>query len=664
MRDPGGPASDDFGNGILLMDASDLHDDVWAVDSAGTVAPSVDATKDRDMPTSLHGEPPYGPTFGQRYHWLGVAAMEPIDLTLFDARSQNAFRRGNIRTWGQLAGLTDERLAAIPNVGALTVQRINHVVATHRPSSFGMTGTDGAVMANEDGSGRPPSGELIASAAALYGLVDAAAWSRIVTGDDTLAGLLDAYSEEADVPAEVVSEVERFLATRLSHEEQPDLADLIDALLSEASDPDLLFARECCRVQPTLEVLGAERGITREGVRQKVVRDATRIQANLGASRYQALRWAVERLQAELGLMAPASSAVVGKWSGRIGERRFQFLRWLAGYVYNGDWIAHGRKAVSTLTSALDKLIGDAWLVQAEDLKAGLDVSVAGDTAVEFLLAAGAWRDIGDGWIVRWDGPIQVKAERILRLTCRPMTPAELVEAIGSGSEGSIKNQRGSRLVRIDKQFRLALSDWGYEEYGGITNEIDQRIERGGGTASVSAIIAEFVQSFGVTESSVRTYLESGPYVLAGDEVRHLEDRGYNPANVLGRRHAVRVGESWGQRFTVEEANLSGYSFGLDRDIAAHNGIQPDDSLIVPALNSEVVVGEASIIWRLTNLNGTVDVGRLSSALKHMGVEAGAELVLVPTPSSCTIFRPNELPSVQPRSKISSEVKQSILGRR
>ncbi len=604
-------------------------------------------------------------TFGHRYPWLAAAAHEAVDLSLFpDARSQNAFKRGNIRTWGDLAIMTDESLHQVRSVGSLTVRRINEVIAAHA-AELAPQATNGVPRSECREIDLQDLNDEASTADALSGLGNAVAWARVFGEDDTLGGLLHAYSVAHDVPEVVRHEVEGLLGIRvpLGGRSIPDLADLIDALLGEAGDPELLLARECGRDRPTLADLGAERGVTRERVRQKVAKDATRIRDNLKAPRYQALRWAIEKLQAELGLVAPASSASIDKWSDRLGDRRFQFLRWLAGYVYDGAWLAQGPRAVSTLAAEIDRVLDGAWLVREDDLGPGLDIPVSGDTAVGFLLASGAWRDIGDGWLVRWDGPIQVKAERVLRLTCRPMTPAELVEAIGSGSEASIKNQRGSRLVRIDKQFHLALSDWDYEEYGGITTEIDERIERGGGAASVAAIMTEFVRDFGVSESSVRTYLESGPYVITGDEVRHLEDRAYTPASVLGRRHAVRVGESWGQRFTVTEANLSGYSFGLDRDIAAHNGIQPDDSLIVPALHGEAVVGEASIIWRLTNLNGTVDVGRLSSVLKVLGVESGDEVVLVPTRRDCTIFRPNDLPSVNPRSLVSSEIKQSILGR-
>ena len=494
----------------------------------------------------------------------------------------------------------------------------------------------------------------------------AAEWASVITDDVTLGGFLTAHNGVAGVPTEASTAVEGFFELSLSRvlgQEVPPLGELIEALLSTAKDPELLIARECTRVRPTLEALGKERGVTRERIRQKVRDDARLVHGLLESDRFRAVRWAAKRLEAEFGLVIIAEGNVVKPWVERLGERRFEMLRWVAGYLYDSEWLVRGRSARSDVEKVLNDAIGDGWLVRVDELFNAFANHVHPEAACIFLLESGKWRDIGDDWLVRWDGPLQVKAERVLRLVGEPMTPAELVEAIGHGSEGSIKNQRGTTLVRIDKQFRLALPEWGYEEYEGITTEIDQRIERGGGVASISAIMTEFVNDFGVSESSVRMYLESGPYIVLGDEVRHLVDRGYTPSSVLGRQHAVRVGDDWGQRFAVLDHHLKGYSFSLDRDIAAHNGLQPDDSLRVPAVYNDAVVGEASLIWRLTNLQGTVDVGRLSSVLTELNIEAGDEIVIVPTRESCTVLRAEAMVR-ESRPALSDEIKRTLLGRK
>ena len=594
---------------------------------------------------------------GDRHDWIAALADQPIDPTIFDKRSLTGLRRRRIGTWGDLGALNDASLLEIPYVGELTVCRINQALAKHGPKATSRSAAAAylspSVVAREPG---PKPADLRT----------AAEWASVVTEDTTLGGLVEACVNDDGIPKQAGDAVANLLAlpfARLSGHEATPLSERLDDLLAEASDPGLLADREFQQARPTWAKLGRDRGVTGEAVRRKVARDALMIRGLLASDQFRAVRWAAERLQAEFGLAVRADSDIVEGWKARLGEHRFEALRWIARYVYDDDWLLHGTTTTrSGLAQALDDAAGDEWLFKAEHLVCRLSGFVRPEAALGFLMESGVWRDIGDGWLVRWDGPLQSKAERVLALVGRPMTPAELVEAIGYGSEGTLKNKPRS-MVRVDKHFHLALPEWGYEEYEGITTEIDQRIERGGGVASISAILTEFVSDFGVSESSVRMYLESGPYVILGDKVRHLTDRGYTPNSVAGRQHAAKVGDIWGQCFTVAEQNLKGYSFDLDRDIAAHNGLQPEDSLLVPAIHGGVVVGEASLIWRLTNLQGTVDVGRLSSVLNDLGIKAGDDILIVPTRESCTVLQPSELPKA-PQATVSEAVMHSLLGRK
>ena len=602
-----------------------------------------------------------GVAMGEKYGWMYDAADERIDELLFDTRTRNALLRCGMRTWGDLAALSDLSLLGIRNLGVRSVRHINEALAAHASKASSRSAEDVNTVAAASVS----ECDRVAGTA-LVDLEVSAEWASIVADDGTLGELLAAAGSGAEVPDGVAQEIDALLAvpiSRLSGRIVTPLGEHVEELLSGAGDPELLAARECVRVRPTLEVLGKERNLTRERIRQKVAEDAELVFGLLEGEQFRAVRWSAERLQGEFGLVVPAESEVVLRWKSRLGERRFEMLRWASGYVYKDGWLLRGRSALNHLESALGEAVGDEWLVEAESLVASLDVPVRAEVALSLLLDSGVWRDIGEGWLVRWDGPIQTKAERVLRLTGMPMTPAELIEKIGHGSIVSLKNQRGTTLIRIDKDFRLALAEWGYEEYEGITTEIRQRIDRGGGVASVSEIIEEFIPAFGVKEGSVRAYLEAGPYLTSGDEVRHLTDLSYTPNNVYGRRHAIQIGGNWGQIFTVSEDNLNGYSFNMDRDIAAHNGLRPDDSLEVPATHADTFIGEASLIWRTTNLNRTVDVGRLSSVLKELGIGVGDEVIIVATPESCAVLRAGEIPQER-RSAVSDDMWRSLLGRK
>ena len=466
----------------------------------------------------------------------------------------------------------------------------------------------------------------------------AAEWTSAITDDLTLGGLFTACGSDARVPDEVGEAVEGLLTTplsRLSGHEVTPLRELIEAMLSQAKDPELLFARECSRVQPTLAALGREWGVSRERVRQKVADDALLLRGLLTSNRFRAIRWAAKRLAAELGLAIPAESNVVKPWIDRLGERRFDILRWIACYGYEDGWLVRSRSARADLAQALDDAVGNEWLVRSQDLMGALASLVRPEAVNVSLLESGAWRDIGAGWLVRWDGPIHVKAERVLQLVGRPMTPADLIEAIGYGSESSLKNQRGT-LVRIDKRFRMALPEWGFEEYEGIVTEIKQRIERGAGVASRSAMINEFTTSFGLRVSSVTTYLNLPIFDVTGDLVRFADAPNFSPRSPSTVSGAVRTPEGWGERLVVTEHTIKGYSFQVNPHIAWANGIRPADSLMVPVNGSRSHA--ASVIWRTANLAGNVDVGRVREWLAERGIGPGAELLVCPNPDSVRIY--------------------------
>lgn len=430
------------------------------------------------------------------------------------------------------------------------------------------------------------------------------------------------------------------------------LHQMMDELLSHAKDPALLAAREFLRDPPTLRSLGRDRGVSGEAVRRSVARDGSLLRSLLSKDRFRAVRQAAEQIRAEFGLVVPVESDVVQRRVRWHGAKRFEVVRWIAGYLYDGDRLVRGRGARADLKKAVDGVVKDEWLMRAEDLVDALAEVVRPEVVLSLLVESGAWREIGQGWLVRWDGRIEAKAERVLRLVGRPMTPAELVEAIGYGSDRTLKCQRGPALVRIDKQFRLALPEWGYEKYEGIANTVIRRVERGGGVASRAAIIAEFTSRFGVAESSIITYLGLSIFDVVGDCVRFATTPIFTPGPPSTVAGAVHTQSGWAERRVVTEDNLRGYSFTADADLAWANGIRPHDSLLVPLNGSPSHT--VSVIWRTTNPAGYVEVGRARKWLVEHGVGPGAEILLCLTPQGVTMLV-EEHEAAAPASSMCSE---------
>ena len=421
----------------------------------------------------------------------------------------------------------------------------------------------------------------------------------------------------------------------LQSHEMVSLEQLLEVLLSLAADPDLLAARELRRDPPTLASLGRERGVGAEAVRMRVVRDASLIRERLASDRFGTVRRAAALLRADLGLVALVEGDPVQRWVRGLGASRFEFMRWIAGYVYRRELLLRGHRARADLQRAIDDVVGDEWLINVEDLTGALAGIMDPEVLLALMTGTGAWRDMGDGWLVRWDGRLEVKAERVLHLVGRPMTPAELVEAIGHGSASSIKNHRNPAMVRIDKHFRIALREWGHEEYEGIAKQIIRRIERGGGVASRASIIEDFTGSFGVSESSVKTYLGLPIFDVAGDSVRYTRTPDFTPRPPATIAGAIRTRAGWGERHVVTEANLRGYSFKGNAHIAWANGIRPNDSLLVPLNGSPSQ--QVSVIWRTTNPAGNVEVGRARKWLVERGIGPGAEILLLMAANGVTM---------------------------
>ncbi len=106
------------------------------------------------------------------------------------------------------------------------------------------------------------------------------------------------------------------------------------------------------------------------------------------------------------------------------------------------------------------------------------------------------------------------------------MAVEQLVRAIGEGH-----NPRGARdrffgdprLMRINRS-QWALRSWDLEEYTGITDEIAQRIEAGGGRADLQTLVDEITRQFDVRAGSVKVYAEAPMFVVDGGSVRLRRD--------------------------------------------------------------------------------------------------------------------------------------------
>ena len=442
--------------------------------------------------------------------------------------------------------------------------------------------------------------------------------------------------------------------TECSENSQQCLSDLLEEVLLVASNIELLFTRMCSPNPPQLATLASSYRITRQRVGQIVKRDAERVFKQIHNDKFQPLREARIMFRQSAGTAVPLNSKFVTRWKHRTGsERSFEIFRWLAGYEYEDGWLLKGGRPVwKMLQYAIHPntvpTANHEWLVQKDTLIANLNLPssmrLRRDAALQLIRESKAWRGIGEGWIVRWDGTFFDKAERVLRLMGEPLLSDEIIDHVGYGSKSHLRSEYSPRFARVDKQSRLALPEWNYREYKGIVAEIEEQIEKGGGVAYLSTMQDEFASAFGVCKESVRIYVDYyGGYERLGDDVfRSSVPSEYSPNDPSTCEHSIKIGELWGQQFFVQEYHQKGGSFQLYKDIAVHNGIGTGDRLLVPVTHDGEWLGDASLIWRPQDIRTTIDVGKLRTILMKLGIGRGDGIVIVPTPDSCVLLYSDE----------------------
>lgn len=227
-----------------------------------------------------------------------------------------------------------------------------------------------------------------------------------------------------------------------------------------------------------------------------------------------------------------------------------------------------------------------------------------------------------------------------LRKIGRPATKEELAELLEypPQSVGSILgNVEG--IVRADR-YRWGFNEWIDDAYDGIFGEIEQRINEYNGAVPIHVLISEIPSQFDVAENSVRAYLASSAFVVNNGMVRMANNDEYIPRSPSRCADAIRIGDRWGYRSLIYDRHFSGYSMGVNFDVAFANGLRPGDDLIVPVDGCKE---EVSLIWRAHNLNRLVDVGRVANYLLAKGYNAGETLILIPSREKIEIIHEREL---------------------
>ena len=376
----------------------------------------------------------------------------------------------------------------------------------------------------------------------------------------------------------------------------------------------------------TLEELGRQLGVTRERVRQiaGTVQGALEVRFGPAISEYARL------LKDVLPAALPADefdAAVVRCVPGDGPATRWVRKQVMdaSGFRVDGGYAVqpHVYALREPFERACDHLTDEYGFIAVDDM----DVrSTLSEDGFRYLASTAGLENLSGFWMR--GSSIRNRTVAALASLGRPATSEEVGEVAGLQGNRSLPNFLSAEpfIVRATRN-TWAFAEWVESAYTGIAEEIARRIERDGGETDVAALVTELPERFGVSETSVRTYLATSRFVVEDGQARLATShrRNWRSLHQLDRVTILSDGTPVLQ-VPVEERYLRGYSIKVPHAFAEHLGLSIDESKMVP-VHEPAGMGDVSAIWRAHDTSGP-ELGRVRAHLTALDAEAGDDLYI------------------------------------
>ncbi len=608
-----------LGNNIVTLDQ--LDEQIWATvaeppphDLLPAVAASLTPALRRVG--SLQPFPrqsPLGPV-------LSILPLRP--------RTVNAMSvAGYLDEQGKVEEATIDQLLQIPNFGVTSLIDLLCVAERALPA-LGHT----PMPTSEN--------DIRGEAANKHDLRIVAAWAVGEYGAETAGEVLKLSNtprpQEVDVAWQHILHVSlRDLAGDLAQSYSP--AQVVSKFLDSLDDRETELIRD--RILPlnptvTLDEIARRHDLSRERMRQLEARIKDRLATladssvgRLAASLTQRLGTAVPALSEEVTALAE----LVRQYSDPTLSRLL--LLYLAGpYRADDGWILRlpSRASLDGTRHSLLDAADQAGLVSATAVTDVLDrAGINRDWHDAWISRLGCLKHVGDKYL-RWDGTTLDRLERLLRLRGNPATTEELIADLDDTFNArriKYRLMEDPRFVRINKQSQFALPEWGFDEYTGITDELAQEIERCGGVANADYLVQTISSTYGVAETSVRTYLGAPMFVRSDSGTVRLrgEQDGKIPVdtNLTDAADCCLSPVGWCLRVLVDEDLLRGSGRAISAAFAGHVDVEPGNKISIPGPGSTITVS-----WPVSSITGP-SVGSLRAEALALDALHGDFLFLV-----------------------------------
>lgn len=532
-----------------------------------------------------------------------LTRSDPTDIAVMwlDTRSFNALARDGVQTIGDLVKRSAADLIAIRQAGHGTVRSITNKLAwlnAERAVDGGVMADEGTPMSSSDAASGPLDSAMsdalrtVAGWHVLRGQPASRLWSDVGL-DGAPARVLDAWAQ-----------LQELTADRVVGADAPGPAAVLNKLLSQEDPRNLqILCRRLFADHPeTLDVVGRDLDLTRERVRQIVVKSTSRLQSQL-TGHQEGLADLSAALRQRIGIVSSLDRVLavypslmdvvpaVAQPAWRVIDR-----------LDDSFEICDGWAAVPSVTEAIDVTWAEARGIVDEN-----GVASARDVAAKLGFGSAERNSEFDHWLEyanlpQFRGLIVLDARSIadwavivLSQEGRPLSVSDLAHLIPvERAETSVRNAIAvdERIVRVNRD-AFALAEWGMDTYSGIRELIGRHLDDNGGSAELESLVADLTKKFDVAETSVRAYASSFPYELrAGQVTRQDPDARVKKGNLGAARRAYATPKGVSFRFQVTSDHWRGSGSVIPSDLARCIGLSEGLSLVLAC-----PLGVQSVYW-------------------------------------------------------------------
>ena len=530
---------------------------------------------------------------------------QPIDRDL-GRRAQNLLGRSRWTTWGGLADASPLRLWGLPNLGTKSFVEIVQMVLTawvdHHAARDPTTAVSAFTQRVSVALSDDTPGADVQSPHPLHLVTDelqgVLLWAWAEAGATTVENALSALAMQR-LPPDVAATRTSLLAADLGAllgRHAPDEASW-QRVLSLGEREHAIAAGRIFFTgpgRPTLDQLSSRFGVTRERIRQVESAVKEQLTDRLASEEGADIRHLAARLRAGVGAIADAehlrnlASALVAESSDAIDSSEAAFRS--AVLVATSGAYSQRSGLVLAPTAAEEVARVERALashpaeitIEPSQLEEVLALTAGAPRLTDRVLDSLGVRSM-DGRFVVWAGTQGDKAVAVLAARGDTMSMTEIHEAVGfhvnpRSLAGRVQSE--PRIMRRGKDL-YGLRAWGGEEYTGILDELEQAIERAGGSADLEQLVEMFVTQFGVTSMSVRSYAAGRRFVRTADG--RVAMRGADDPEPAMRHHPVHaapgaflLGGMWHYRVEIDHDFLRGSGRPIRQAIALELGLEPD----------------------------------------------------------------------------------------